>query len=84
MLGQRQLDLFHNPISLNEDFDDLLIVADIVPRQRSTPAVLEPFLRGLIAADVEARGDRWHGVEILVRVDPDLAALELGIRCSIE
>ena len=28
---KRQFDLFHDPVSLGQDFDDLLIVTDVVP-----------------------------------------------------
>src|SRR5688572_28200864 len=74
---ERKLDFLHNPIRLGGDLRDLLIVADVVPRQRTAAAVLEPFLRRLVAADVEAPGDRRHLGEILVLVDVDLASLEL-------
>ena len=48
-------------------------MAGIVIAERAAPPVLQPFLRGLIAADVKAPGDFGHAVEILRGVDVDLA-----------
>jgi hypothetical protein len=47
---ERHLYRFHNPIRLGQDLDDLVIVLDIFKRQLASLAVLQPLLRGLIAA----------------------------------
>ena len=46
---------------------------DFIKIQRPTFAVFEPFLCGLVAADVEVPGDCGDVVEVLLGVDPDLA-----------
>ncbi len=58
-----QLDLFHDSVGFAQDFDDLLIVAHVIEGQRPALTVLQPFLRGLIAADVEfpRDGRRYSG-----------------------
>lgn len=64
-------DLRHGPVCFGQYLDDLLVVANVVPRQGAAAPVLQPFLGGLITADEETPGQFGHGVEILVRVDVD-------------
>ena len=67
---ERQNDLLHDPVGLGQDLDDLLIVPDIIPAQHPALAVLQPFLRRLIAADMELpRGGR-NLREMLRTIDP--------------
>ncbi len=54
---QFHLNGFHNPIRLRQDFDDFLIMAHLIKGQGATLAVLEPFLRRLIATDIEVPGN---------------------------
>ena len=70
---QRQHYLFHNPVSFGQDFDDPLVMHNIVKRQRAALSVFQPFLRRLIPADVKFPCDLRHVVEILVGVDVDAA-----------
>ena len=55
---ERQLDFLHHTVGLDEDFDDLLVVADVVPRQRAAAQFIEPLLRRprRIAAFVSGAG----------------------------
>ena len=71
--AERQFDQLHDPVSLAQDLDDLLVVANVVPAERAALAVLEPLLRGLIAADVEIPRGFRHAAEMLGGIDPDLA-----------
>ena len=50
---QRQFYFPHDPVCLQQDFDDVLVVANIVIGQRTPLAILEPFLRPLVPADKE-------------------------------
>jgi hypothetical protein len=78
VLLQWQDDLFHDPIRLTQDLDDLLIVHHIVKTQRPPLAVLQPFLRGLISTDVEFPCDLGDALEILVGVDVNAAYAPLS------
>ena len=70
---QRQFNSSHDPVRIAQDLDDFLIVANIIPAQRAALAVLQPLLRGLIAADVEIPRCFADPGEILIGVDPDAA-----------
>jgi hypothetical protein len=50
---QRHGDGLHDAVRLGKDFQDALVVADVVDGQGAATAVFQPFLRGLVAADVE-------------------------------
>lgn len=52
---------------------------DIVVAERATAAVFEPFLGGLVAADVEFPDGLGHAVEVLGIVDVDVTVIKLGI-----
>jgi hypothetical protein len=43
----------HDAVGFRQDFQDALVVADIVDAKAAATAVFQPFLRGLVAADVE-------------------------------
>jgi hypothetical protein len=43
----------HDAVGFIEDFQDALVVADVVDGQGTATAVFQPFLRELVAADVE-------------------------------
>jgi len=45
------VDLAHQSDGLGEGHDDLLVVGDVVLRERATLSVFEPFLADLVAAD---------------------------------
>lgn len=51
----RQFHLYrpHDPVGLQQNFEDALIVLHVREGQGAAFAILEPFLGGLIAADVE-------------------------------
>ena len=65
-------DQFHNPIGFEQDLDDALVVDEVSVSELATFAVLEPFLSGLVATDVEVPGEFGHVAKILSFVDPDL------------
>ena len=60
---------FHNPNSFREGNDDFLVVLDVLVRKFSTLTIFEPFLRGLVATDVEIPYGFRHIVEVLFRID---------------
>ena len=43
----------HDPVGFGQDFQDAPIVFDILKVEDAALAVLQPFLRGSVAADVE-------------------------------
>ena len=47
------VDLGHDADRLTEGDDDLLVVGDVVFRERAAFAVLEPFVADLVAPDAE-------------------------------
>ena len=53
-LAQVHRDGAHDPVGFRQDLQDALIVLDIVKAQLAALAVLQPFLRGLVAADEKA------------------------------
>lgn len=55
--------------------DDFLVVHDVVEGEGAVVAVFEPFLGGLVAADVELPGGGGDVVEVLGVVDPDASEL---------
>ena len=59
--------------SVSTEFSDSV---SLVKRQRLPLAILEPFLCGLVAANVEPPRHIGGRVEILVLVDPDLTAVK--------
>lgn len=67
------INLPHHPIRLCQSLDDLLIMHDVFEIEDSAFAVFQPFLGGLVAADVEVPGDFRDGVEVLFGVDVDAA-----------
>lgn len=67
------INLLHHSIRLHQGFDDFLVMDDVFKIEDSTFAVFEPFLGGLVAADVEVPGHFGDGVEVLVGVDIDSA-----------
>ncbi len=73
--GERQSNAAHDAVGFGQDFDDLLIMDHIVKGQCPALAVLQPFLRGLIAADVKFPCDARDIIEILVGVYVDTAIL---------
>lgn len=52
---------------------------DVVKAQLPPLAVLQPFLRGLVAADIEPPGHLGRIGETLGGVDPDATVLEPGL-----
>ena len=66
-------DLFHDSVGFEQDFDDALVVDKVGVRKLATFAVFEPFLGGLVAADVEVPGEFRHVAKVLGFVDPDFA-----------
>lgn len=66
-----EFDQLHDPVGFDEDLYDLLIMAHIIERQSAPLPVLQPFLRGLIATDVEFPRNGRHVFEPLVGVDED-------------
>jgi UDP-N-acetylglucosamine enolpyruvyl transferase len=72
-LHEHFVNTLHNPICFTEDFQNPLVVFDVIEVQRPTFAVFEPFLCRLVAADVEVPGDCGGVVEVLLGVDPDFA-----------
>ena len=66
-----QFDFLLDAVGFDQDLDDLLIIQHIVKRQRPALAVLQPFLRWLIPANVEFPCNGRDVFEILVRVDVD-------------
>ena len=65
--------LFHNSIGFEQDFDDALVVDEVGVGELASFAVFEPFLGGLVAADVEVPGEFGHVAKVLGFVDPNLA-----------
>ena len=57
------VDLLHQADGLGERDDDLLVVGDVVLRERAALAVLEPLLADLVAADVEVPHVLGHAAE---------------------
>jgi hypothetical protein len=51
---ERQLDLFHDPVGLGQELDALLIVYNVLERQRPALKVFQPFLRWLICISKKA------------------------------
>ena len=67
------VDFLHNAVGLTQGGDDALVMADVLDGQIAALAVFEPFLRGLVAADIKLPRHFRDLSEILGRVDPDLA-----------
>ena len=60
----------HEPLRFREGADDAQVVADVVVTQLAAPAVLQPLLGRLVAADEEGPGRCGYVVEVLGVVDP--------------
>ena len=65
----------HKTLRLDKRGDDGLVVHDVVGCERAALAVLEPLLRGLVAADVEVPCRFRNIVEILRGIDVDATVL---------
>jgi hypothetical protein len=65
---QRHFDPAHDLVGFGQDFDDLLIVPDVVPAQGAALAVFQPLLRGPVSADREVPCDRQDGIEVLALI----------------
>ena len=50
---ESHLDSLHDAVCLGQDFEDALVVPHIVKAEGAAFAVFEPFLRGLVATNVE-------------------------------
>ena len=72
-LNPDQINLLHQAIGLHKRHDDLLIVQDVLVAELAVFAVFEPFLAGLVAADVKFPGDFGDVAEVLRVVDIDIA-----------
>ena len=59
-------------IGFEKDFDDALVVDEVSVSELATFAVLEPFLSGLVATDVEVPGEFGYVAKVLGSIDPDL------------
>ena len=81
--SKRQRNFPHDPVGFAQDFDDLLIVHDVFETQHPALAIFQPFLRGLISADVEFPRDLRHALEILVGVDHCAAKAPLPFRGEV-
>lgn len=79
MQTSNRIDLAHNSLRFRERDDDSLVVFDVVVVERSAFSIFQPFLRGLVAADVEFPGGLRDAVEILRFVDVDFAVLILHL-----
>src|SRR5579885_501301 len=66
---------FHQRDCLAQGGNNLLILSQIVQRQRAALAVLEPLLTDLIASDMKLPDVSGHVFKILRLVDPDAAHL---------
>jgi hypothetical protein len=51
--SQRHGYCFHDPVRLGQDFQDALIMFDVIEAERPALAVFQPFLGGLVAADIK-------------------------------
>ena len=81
--SKRQRYFPHDPVGFAQDFDDLLIVHHVLEGQHPALAIFEPFLRGLISADMEFPRDLRHALEILVGVDHYAAKAPLPFRGEV-
>ncbi|MGH7866160.1 MAG: hypothetical protein ACREP9_00685 [Candidatus Dormibacteraceae bacterium] len=61
----------HGAASGGEGGDGLLVVAEVFVGEGAAPAVFEPLLADLVAADVELPHLRRDALEILGGVDPE-------------
>ena len=59
---------FHDAVSFTENFDNALVVADIVVGEFAGLAVFQPFLRRLIASDIKLPSNLRHIFKILLLV----------------
>ena len=50
-----KLDLVHDPVRLDQNLDDLLVMSNVVPAQCPPLAILEPLLRGQVAVGPSTR-----------------------------
>lgn len=71
-LAQLHRDGAHNPVGFRQDLEDALIMLDVVKAQLAALAIFQPFLRGLVAADVKAPGHLGRIRKALGGFDPDL------------
>lgn len=69
------INFFHDSVGFDKSDDYFLIVLNVLVRERAALAVFEPFLRGLIAADVGVPGYFRHAPKILLGVDVHLVTL---------
>jgi hypothetical protein len=65
---QRHFDPAHDLVGFGQDFDDLLVVPDVVTAQGAALAVFQPLLRGPVSADREVPCDRRDGIEVLALI----------------
>ena len=79
LLRQRG-ELLHKGAGTGKREDDLLVVVDVLVRERAAFPVLQPFPRGLVAADEEVPRIFRHVVEVLRVVDVHTA---IGIVANI-
>ena len=59
--------------------DDALVVHDVFNGQAASTVAFQPFLCGLVSADIKIPCYFWHATEILVIIDPDAAILIYGL-----
>ncbi len=71
LLHSDLIDGFHEAVGFGEGDDDFLVVENVVEAEGASIAVFEPFLGGLIAADIKLPSDERNVFEILRVVDPD-------------
>ena len=72
----------HQVLGFDKDGDDFAVMRDIVEGKGAVLAVLEPFLRGLVATDEEVPGSLRHLTEILPGVDPDASSSRAVVRMT--
>ncbi len=65
--------LFHYAVGFEQDFDGALVVDEVGIAELAAFAIFEPFLGGLVAANVEVPGEFGHIAEVLGFVDPYFA-----------
>ena len=64
--------LFHYAVGFEQDFDGALVVDEVGIAELAAFAIFEPFLGGLVAANVKIPGEFGHVAKVLGFVDPDL------------
>ena len=62
--------LFHYAVGFEQDFDDALVVDEVGIAELAAFAIFEPFLGGLVAANVKIPGEFGHVAKVLGFVDP--------------